>query len=299
MEKETLIQNLKDRVGENDFSVLSQRTIDSIIDPIMPMFADDSTVTDDTYTLPVNMLRSYIGQYRHDLADGMKNGKTAWENEQKTNLAKAVEQAVSDAKKQWEQDNVTKATAEPQEKKQTAISADDVVQKVLENLNGEKGALSEMKSLLQGFIKKTEKERRERTVDSIRSEIKSHLMELDNLDDDDFILEYTMDHVKVDENTDLAKAKEEAVKIYEAAYQRNAKRFGGFVSANGGGSAIKDSVDDFKDFIRERQEKVQQEQRDADALNKMLVYDTPRVRLQYRELINIIFLIKTELKWLL
>ena len=150
MEKETLIQNLKDRVGENDFSVLSQRTIDSIIDPIMPMFADDSTVTDDTYTLPVNMLRSYIGQYRHDLADGMKNGKTAWENEQKTNLAKAVEQAVSDAKKQWEQDNVTKATAEPQEKKQTAISADDVVQKVLENLNGEKGALSEMKSLLQG-----------------------------------------------------------------------------------------------------------------------------------------------------
>ena len=33
----------------------------------------------------------------------------------------------------------------------------------------------------------------------------------------------------------------------------------------------KDSVDDFKDFIRERQEKVQQEQRDADALNKMLV----------------------------
>ena len=271
MEKETLIQNLKDRVGENDFSVLSQRTIDSIIDPIMPMFADDSTVTDDTYTLPVNMLRSYIGQYRHDLADGMKNGKTAWENEQKTNLAKAVEQAVSDAKKQWDHDNVTTATAEPQEKKQTAISADDVVQKVLENLNGEKGALSEMKSLLQGFIKKTEKERRERTVDSIRSEIKSHLMELDNLDDDDFILEYTMDHVKVDENTDLAKAKEEAVKIYEAAYQRNAKRFGGFVSANGGGSAIKDSVDDFKDFIRERQEKVQQEQRDADALNKMLV----------------------------
>ena len=256
MEKETLIQNLKDRVGENDFSVLSQRTIDSIIDPIMPMFADDSTVTDDTYTLPVNMLRSYIGQYRHDLADGMKNGKTAWENEQKTNLAKAVEQAVSDAKKQWEQDNVTKAKAEPQVKEQTAISADDVVQKVLENLNGEKGALSEMKSLL---------------LDSIRSEIKSHLMELDNLDDDDFILEYTMDHVKVDENTDLAKAKEEAVKIYEAAYQRNAKRFGGFVSANGGGSAIKDSVDDFKDFIRERQEKVQQEQRDADALNKMLV----------------------------
>lgn len=271
MEKETLIQNLKDRVGENDFSVLSQRTIDSIIDPIMPMFADDEKVTDDTYTLPVNMLRSYIGQYRHDLADGMKNGKTAWENEQKTNLAKAVEQAVSDAKKQWEQDNVTKATAEPQVKEQTAISADDVVQKVLENLNGEKGALSEMKSLLQGFIKKTEQERRERTVDSIRSEIKSHLMELDNLDDDDFILEYTMDHVKVDENTDLAKAKEEAVKIYEAAYQRNAKRFGGFVSANGGGSAIKDSVDDFKDFIRERQEKVQQEQRDADALNKMLV----------------------------
>ena len=264
MEKETLIQNLKDRVGENDFSVLSQRTIDSIIDPIMPMFADDSTVTDDTYTLPVNMLRSYIGQYRHDLADGMKNGKTAWENEQKTNLAKAVEQAVSDAKKQWEQDNVTKATAKPQVEEPAAISADDVVQKVLENLNGEKGALSEMKSLLQGFIKKTEQERRERTVDSIRSEIKSHLMELDNLDDDDFILEYTMDHVKVDENTDLAKAKEEAVKIYEAAYQRNAKRFGG-------GSAIKDSVDDFKDFIRERQEKVQQEQRDADALNKMLV----------------------------
>lgn len=150
MEKETLIQNLKDRVGENDFSVLSQRTIDSIIDPIMPMFADDEKVTDDTYTLPVNMLRSYIGQYRHDLADGMKNGKTAWENEQKTNLAKAVEQAVSDAKKQWEQDNVTKATAEPQVKEQTAISADDVVQKVLENLNGEKGALSEMKSLLQG-----------------------------------------------------------------------------------------------------------------------------------------------------
>lgn len=81
MEKESLIEGLRSRLGDNAAAV-SDRSYDEIATAALPMFADDDKVTDDTWKVPVQMLSSLVGQYRHDVADGIAKGKDTWTAEQ-------------------------------------------------------------------------------------------------------------------------------------------------------------------------------------------------------------------------
>ena len=63
MEKEALIEGLKSKVGENDFGVLSGQTVDALVATFLPSFADDDKVTDETWKIPVEVVKNYAGQF--------------------------------------------------------------------------------------------------------------------------------------------------------------------------------------------------------------------------------------------
>ena len=271
MEKETLIQNLKAKVGEDDFSVLSQRSIDSIIDPLLPMFSDDDKVTDETYTLPVNMLKSYIGQYRHDIAEGMKSGKTAWEEAK----AKAIDEAVKTARSQWEADQAKKVD-EPKPDKEPADdpkpvrpSADEITAKVISTLTGNDGALGKMNATLKDFINTYNQRQRQETVEALRQTLRDYL--IDELGaDKEPVVNLAISETKIPDNVNIEQLKSDVKNRYESRY----KEFYGDMSAGGKNGAFggaKDSVDAFNAFIKERKQAEEVAQRDADAINKMLM----------------------------
>ena len=66
MEKEILIQNLRERLGADKSGVISDRTMDALAQEWLPQFADDSKITDETWKFPVLMLNNYAGQKLHD-----------------------------------------------------------------------------------------------------------------------------------------------------------------------------------------------------------------------------------------
>ena len=271
MEKETLIQNLKTKVGEDDFSVLSQRSIDSIIDPMLPLFADDDKVTDETYTLPVNMLKSYIGQYRHDIAEGMKSGKTAWEEAK----AKAIDDAVKAARTQWEADQASKVVEQNpvqeqmEEPKPVIPSADEITAKVISTLTGNDGALGKMNATLTDFINTYNQRQRQETVEALRSTLRDYL--IDELGADrEPVVNLAIAETKIPDNVDIEQLKTDVKNRYETRY----KEFYGDMSTGGKNGAFggaEDSVDAFNAFIQQRNKADEDARRDADAINKMLM----------------------------
>jgi hypothetical protein len=271
MEKETLIQNLKAKVGEDDFSVLSQRSIDSIIDPILPLFSDDEKVTDETYTLPVNMLKSYIGQYRHDIAEGIKSGKTAWEQERQKVQAKAIEDAVSSARTKWEAELNPKSqdTTVEEDPKPVIPTADEITAKVISTLTGNDGALGKMNATLTDFINTYNQRQRMETVEALRSSLRTYL--IDELGADrEPVVNLAIAETKIPDNVNIEQLKTDVKNRYEARY----KEFYGDMSAGGKNGAFggaEDSVDAFNSFIKERQQLDADAKRDADAISKMLM----------------------------
>ena len=102
MEKNLLIQNLKSKAGVDN---LSDRTFDEVATLVLPQFAEDDKITEESYTMPLQMLKTMSGQLRHDVAEGITNGKSQWETEQKTAQQKAIDDAMSAFKAQWEKDH--------------------------------------------------------------------------------------------------------------------------------------------------------------------------------------------------
>ena len=78
MEKNLLIQNLKSKAGVDN---LSDRTYDEVATLFLSQFADDEKVTEETYSIPLQMLKTMSGQLRHDVADGISRGKSQWETD--------------------------------------------------------------------------------------------------------------------------------------------------------------------------------------------------------------------------
>jgi len=270
MEKETLIQNLKAKVGENDFGILSQRTLDSIVDPILPMFADDEKITDDTYTLPVNMLRSFIGQYRHDLAEGIKSGKTAWEAEQASQREKAVSDAVAKARSEWESAaSVKPAEEKPQETAPAQVSAEEITRQVIASLTAKDGALGQLNSTLSSFMEGYKQQQRQAQVSDIRGMLHSYLTEELGADRD-AVVSLAINETPVPENPDIERLKETVKQRYEARY----KDFYGDMPAGGRAGAFggeTDSAAEFTAFIREREQQAQNQARDAETIRSMMM----------------------------
>lgn len=280
MNKETLIQNLKQKVGETDFNVLSTQTVDGIITPLLPMFADDEKVNDTTYELPVQLLKNYIGQYRHDV----KAGITAGIDGEKTRLAGEKEAAIAAFKEQWEKDHPTEnggngngdgSGTGDNNGGGGGMSADDISKKVdelfaakLTELTGKDGTIGKLNELLASL----ESQRKAEKISAIKAAIEQHITEKEGGElthEQSRALHYAIKDFSIDEKATVDDLKKTFEKVYEETY-KDLYPNGGmpFASANGNAGEGNSA---FEDFMKRRGEVSKTAAEEQEELKKKFV----------------------------
>lgn len=269
MEKESLIEGLRSRLGDNA-SAVSDRSYDEIATVALPMFADDAKVTDDTWKIPVQMLNSLVGQYRHDVADGIAKGKETWTTEQAEAQKNAIAEAVKNAKAEWEAAQ-KKNNPEPAKGKGDSGKTNDDILEQVKNLLAENnkqlladdGAIGKLSKSMNGFVETYNKQQRETLEKGLRSQISEYLKGKNATYES--ALNYTVKNLQIGENPDIDKLKMQAEKDYMSLvkdfYGDGGKPFGG----SGSGGTGKSIVDD---YIKQRAEEAKKEANDAEALRK-------------------------------
>lgn len=272
MEKESLIEGLRSRLGDNATAV-SDRSYDEIATAALPMFADDDKVTDDTWKVPVQMLSSLVGQYRHDVADGIAKGKDTWTAEQGEANKKAIAEAVAKAKAEWEASLKGKADgaaakAEGNDgKKNTNLDILEQVKSLLAENNKQllsaDGAIGKLTSFVNGFMENYNKQQKENLESGIRKQIADYLS--DKGASYKPAASLAIKNLKIGDNPDMDVLKLQAEKDYMSIvkdfYGDGGKPFGG----TGTGGTGKGLVDD---YIKQRAQEAQKEANDAEALRK-------------------------------
>lgn len=269
MEKEALISGFKERLGDNA-SAVSDRSYEEIANAALPAFADDSKITDDTWKLPVQMLSTLVGQYRHDVADGITKGKTRWAAEADAANKKAIEDGIAAFKAQWEKDHPAPKQDPPAqtgEEKRKAEMAEFVKGILAENnrqLLAEDGAIGKLSKSVTTFMDGYNKRQREAVVGGIRKEVTDYLNGLGATSSP--AVNLAVRQLEIGENPDIDALKLTAKKNYEAInkdfFGDGAKPYGGSGTGGGSGKGIVD------DYIKSQSEKASREAQDAEALRK-------------------------------
>ena len=80
MEKElfqtTLLEKAKAANNNAPIDNLSERTISEVVGMFLPQFADDENITDESWAIPVQMVKTLSGQLRHDTSTGINDFPT-------------------------------------------------------------------------------------------------------------------------------------------------------------------------------------------------------------------------------
>lgn len=275
MEKETLISNLKSKVGENDFCVLSERTVDNIVESFLPMFADDEKVTDETYALPISVIKSYVGQYRHDVKDGIGKGvaesKSAWETEQKAVQEKAISEAIAKAKGEWEEANQKQKEGKGGEKEDdVAKKIDDAIAKALGGLNGEDGAIGKLSKQFSDFLAAQTAKEKAATKAKAKTELHDFLIELGADESKPRVIELALAEVEIGDTPDMVALQKEAKSKYESLFKDLYGDGGKPFAGNGGGNTGGNSNEALQDFLKRQVEKDKADAAHADAMKEFL-----------------------------
>lgn len=269
MEKEALIQGFKERLGDNA-SVVSDRSYDEIANVALPSFADDSKITEDTWNLPVQMLNTLVGQYRHDVANGITNAKTQWATENDTANKKAIEDGIAAFKAQWEKDHLASKQELPvqtDEEKHKAEMTELVKNILAENnkqLLSDEGVIGKLSKSVTGFMEAYNRQQRSAQLEDIKNQITNYLTDLGATSEP--AVRLAVKQLEIGENPDIDTLKLTAKKNYETIntefFGDGAKPYRGQTGAGsaGGGIAAR--------YIKEQGERLQKEAQDAEALRK-------------------------------
>ena len=268
MEKEVLISTLKEKSQVDN---LSDRSFEEVANLWLPQFADDSKITDESWNLPVQMLKTMSGQLRHDVSVGISTGKSQWENDAATAKAKAIEEAVNAAKAEWEKGvkpKEQKAAEEPDLDQKIA----DAVAKAIGGLTGEDGIIGKQSKQLNDFITAFTAKEKAKTEAEIRAQIRGNLIAR-GVEEDDYALEITMEKLAIGENPDIDALSAKAEKDYEAIYKRMHKNDGAqpFGGGAGGAGNGQDSKAEFDKFIQQKKAEMEKQKADAEALRKHMM----------------------------
>lgn len=261
MEKTALIQEFKTRVGEDDAMVISDKTFEGIADEMLPSFADDTKITDETWKLPIAILKKYAGQKRHDDMEFTKKYKTDYEAEHEKDVNARIEAAKLAAVEEYK-----KAHPEKQEKKDGDNTNDDIDTKVSnaveEKIKTLLGADSEFGKLSKGmteFLESQKNREKTETRNRVKAELKKHL--IDQKANSEVCVDDALEDIEYGDNPTFDALKETARAAYEKRYKRyfadGGKPFGGDTSGGGGGGEddpYKKHVERLKDQAKDAQE---------------------------------------------
>lgn len=274
MEKELFLQTLMDKAkaANNNAPIdnLSERTITEVVNLFLPQFSDDEKITDESWNLPVQMVKTLSGQLRHDTSTGINDFKTKYAAEQKTAQEKAIADAVAAAKAEWEKNNPVKKNEGA--KKEDDPDIDKIVsEKVIEafkGLTGEDSEFGKLSKQFSDYLKNQAAKEKAATEADVRSKVRDYLIER-GVDEDDFALKYTLERLVVGENPDLEVLKIKAEKDYEANYKEIYKGNGAkpFAGGGGGGGSV---VDEIQAWSKSRQEQIEAEAKAAAVLESQI-----------------------------
>lgn len=241
MEKEALISELKEKAQIDN---LSERTIDEVATMFLPQFADDEKITDESWSLPVQMMKTMSGQLRHDLSGGINAFKTQFEADNKDAQAKAIADAIAAEKAKWEKENQKpKPEANKDGKHDDDIDKKiaDAVTTAMTGLTGEEGIIGKLSKQFSDYLANQAEKEKIATEEQMRSEILKLIMSYDGLDPDDIIVENTMMKLHIEKGKDMEALKNEAKSTYEKVYKKFVEKYGGGQPFAGGGEG-KDKV---------------------------------------------------------
>lgn len=264
MEKELFITTLKGKAGVDN---VSDRSFEEVAGLFLPQFEDDEKITDESWNLPVQYIKTMSGQIRHDMSAGIKDFQTRYEAELKAQLEKDKQAAIDAFKAQWEKDHPS--TPPKNEEPDIDNKLAELEKTIMGKLTGEGSEFGKLSKQFGDFMKMMAAEKKAQTEASIREQVKDYLIGR-GVDEEDFALEYTLEKLVIGENPDISALKTKAEKDYEATYKKIHKGDGA-KPFNGGGGGGHDSNTEFENFIKERQSAAEREAKDAEELKKHLM----------------------------
>lgn len=259
MEKDILIQNLRNRVGEDNAKVISDKTFDGIAESVLSMFADDEKITEDTWKLPVAALNQFAGQKRFDEKAFTEKYKSEYatqhEKDVEDRIKAATEKAIEEYKKAHPDKNSQPddkgANGGPEPSK--APSAEEIAKTVLASLSAEDGALGKLTKQLNDMVANQQEREKAAVKVRVRGELKDHLKKLNALND--ACIEDALDDLEYGDAPKFDELKQKAIDAYEKRYKRyygdGGKPFGGKNSGNGQSGT--------SDYVKSRIEALQKE----------------------------------------
>ena len=258
MEKDILIQNLRTRVGEDNCKSISDKTFEGIANAVLPMFADDSKITDDTWKIPVATLVEFAGQRRHEDKVFAEKYKSEYAQQHEKDVAErirvAAEKAVADYKKAHPENGGNGGNGGGSEDLDKKVS--DAVAKALQGLTGADSEFGKSLAHITEFVKAQAEREKTETKNRVKSELKKHLVDLKA--NNEACVDDALDDIEYGDNPTFDGLKQQAVAAYEKRYKRyyadGGKPFGG---QSAGGSGGTDST-----FVKERIERLKQEAKD-------------------------------------
>lgn len=265
MEKTALIQEFRTRIGEDDAKVISDKTFDGIAETVLPLFADDSKITDETWKLPIDMLKQYAGQKRHDEAEFSQKFKTDFTAQHEKDVNARIEAAKQAAIEEYKKEH-----PETKDDNGGGGGADDVDKKIEDKIKALMGSDSEFGKLSKSFSEFLESQKkREKTENKarVRTELISYLTGLEKdarkgdpipseitclIEDAATYIDYG-DDPKTEELKSVVKAKYESE--YKRRYPNGGQPFGGSSTSGGGGGE--------DDMVKGRLEQLKKEVQDS------------------------------------
>lgn len=252
MEKDILIQGLRTRIGDDDAKIISDKTFDGVATEVLSQFTDDSKITDDTWKLPVALLKQFAGQKRHDdktFAEKFKTDyaaqyKTEHEKDVEARIAAAVSKAVEDYKKEHPEPKPNqKPDPNGGDEKDLDTKIADAIAKAVGGLTAEDGVIGKLTKTITDFTAGQAEREKNAKLAAVKNQLKQHLVGLKA--NNEACIDDALDHLDYGDNPTFDALKQSAVGAYEKQYKRyygdGATPFGG----NGTGEGPKGKTDSF------------------------------------------------------
>lgn len=219
MDKEIVIQNLRTKLGDDKSSAISDQTFSAFVDMFLPAFADDSKITDDTWTQPVNILSTFAGQKRHDDKIFTEKYAAEFNAKHEAEVQKQIEEAKKKAIEDYLKANpAPKPEPKPDETKTVDEKIANAVAEALAGLTKEDGVIGKLTASFNSFIEKSKQDQREQELKSVKSILSEYLkgkgaFSVPTIED-------ALKDITYGETLDVESLKKEAERAYEERYKR-------------------------------------------------------------------------------
>jgi len=258
MEKDILIQGLRTRIGEDDAKIISDKTFDGVATEVLGLFADDTKVTEETWKLPVALLKQFAGQKRFDeksFAESFKDKyskqyQAEHEKDVETRINTAVAKALEDYKKEHPESGGGDGGKGGASEESLDEKVAKAVKEAMAGLTGADSEFGKMTATMTNFMKSQMEREKTATLNSVKAELKKHLIALKA--NNEACIDDALDDIEYGDNPTFDALKQTAVSAYEKRYKRyyadGGKPFGGDGTGEQGGENgfVKKTIDRLK-----------------------------------------------------